>query len=75
MENLVGYVAEVEPEPVVGGEPDIVSGRDHHIRDHTGLQAAQPVYPAVRAAGSSRFAEIRPTVLSTPSTTSAYTSS
>ena len=36
-------VAEVGPEPVVGGEPDVVRCRDHDIGDHVALQAGHPV--------------------------------
>ncbi len=31
------------PEPVVGGEPDVVRGRDDDIRDDAALQTAHPV--------------------------------
>ena len=36
-------LTEVGPEPVMGREPDIVGGRDHHVGDHPALQATHPV--------------------------------
>ena len=36
-------MAEVGPEPVVGGEPDVVRRRDDHVRDHPAPQAGHPV--------------------------------
>jgi hypothetical protein len=39
----VGGLAEVRPEPVVGGQPHVVRRRDDHIRDHAALQTRHPV--------------------------------
>ncbi len=53
----VGGVAEVGTEPVVGGHPHVVRGRDHHVRHDCAFEAGHPVgqdlggHPADRGEG------------------------
>ena len=56
--------------PVMIPPPQLLLRRDHRRKFR-----GDPLYPAARAAGSSRFAEIRASVLSTRSATSTATAS